>query len=103
MKFNPKQIKRFQMGGEMAPEEVVTEETVTEEVPTEAPEQQDPMMMLAQASMQALQNQDCNMAMQVCQAFLQLIQQAQQQAAPVNQGEPVFAKNGAKLVRRIRK
>lgn len=101
MKFNPKKlaVKKFQMGGEMAPEEVMTEETV-EEAPA-AQQQQDPIMMIAQAAMQALQSQDCQMAMQVCQAFLQLVQQTQQ--APTDQGEPVFAKNGAKLVRRIRK
>lgn len=55
-------------------------------------------------AVQAVQNQDCNMAMQECRTFIQLVQQAsgQQQAAQQEQGEPVFAKGG-RLIRRIRK
>jgi len=51
--------------------------------------------------MQALQSQDCQAAMQVCQIFLQLIEQAQGGggAAPAPQGEPVYRRGGI-LVRR---
>ena len=62
---------------------------------------EDPLMQIAQMAAQALQTQDCNMAMQVCEAFIQLIQQAQGPAAEsAPQGEPVFAKGG-KLLKRI--
>ena len=65
-------------------------------------EEQDPIMMLAQMSAQALQAQDCQMAMQVCQAFLEIVQQMQGGAPEEPQGEPVFRKGGS-LVRRIKK
>lgn len=101
MKFIPK----FQMGGPM-PAEAPVEEAPVEEAPAAPEEQggQDPLMMIAQAAAQALQSQDCQMAMQVCQAFLQLIQQAQGGApAPAEEpGTPVFGKGGV-LKRRIKK
>lgn len=108
MKITPKNpVKKFQMGGPVqgAPvdEQPVAEEAVQEQqaVPQQGQEQ-DPIMILAQMSAQALQNQDCQMAMQVCQAFIQLIQQAQGGAPQQPQGEPVFKKGGI-LVRRIKK
>lgn len=67
--------------------------------------EQDPIMQLAQMAAQAIQSKDCQSAMQVCQAFLQLIQQQSQGQAPEQQapeGEPVYRKGG-KLVGRIRK
>lgn len=64
--------------------------------------EQDPIMMLAQMSAQAIQSQDCQMAMQVCQAFLEIVQQMQGGAPEEPQGEPVFRKGGT-LVRRIKK
>lgn len=60
----------------------------------------DPIMEIANMMVQALQNGDCNLAMQSCEAFLALIQQTQGGApAPAPAGEPVF-KKGGKLVRR---
>ena len=111
MKVTPKNFKarKFQMGGTMEQEAPVEEPMQGGEAPVEEPApaeggQEDPMMMLAQMSAQALQNQDCQMAMQVCQAFLEILQQMQGGAPEQPQGEPVFAKNGAKLrvVRRIK-
>lgn len=58
-------------------------------------QQEDPIMMLAQMAAQALQNNDGQMALQVCQGFLQLVQQmagGAEQGAP--QGEPVYRKGG---------
>ena len=87
------------------------EEPMTEEAPMEgaAPEEvpqegggEDPLMMLAQGAMQAIQTGDCNIAMQVCQGLIQLLQQMQGGAPEEPQGEPVFRKGGV-LVRRIRK
>ncbi len=96
--------RKFQEGGQMAPET----EAPVDEVPVgqaqEAPQEQDPMMVMAQTAMQALQNNDCQAAMQVCEMFIQLIQEAQgrapQQEEP--QGEPVY-RAGGKLAYRIRK
>ena len=93
MKITPKNVKKFQMGGQMAPENAAPE--AAQEQTT-----QDPLVQLAQMAAQALQSQDCNMAMQVCRAFIEIAQQA---AAPQEApGEPVFAKGG-KLLRRMQK
>lgn len=104
IKLKNSKVQKFQMGGPMQS----TEEPVqTGEMPMQeqAPEQeveQDPIAMLAQMSAQAIQSQDCQMAMQVCQAFLEIIQQMQGGAPEEPQGEPVFRKGGV-LVRRIKK
>lgn len=99
------------MGGPVGPEAPVEEPMAAPAgggVPPEAapaPEQgggQDPIMMLAQMSAQALQSQDCQLAMQVCQAFIEIVQQMQGGAPEEPQGEPVFRKGGI-LVRRIKK
>ena len=97
-------VKKFQDGGAVAPE------TEGQEMPQEgAPqeeqgEQEDPLMQIAQMAAQALQSQDCQAAMQVCEAFMQIVQQAQggapQEEAP--QGEPVYRRGGT-LVKRIKK
>lgn len=82
-------IKKFQEGG-----------AAPTAAPTGAPagSEQDPIQMLAEMAMQALQGQDCQMAMQVCEGFVALIQQAMGGGqAPVGQapeGEPVFKKGG---------
>ena len=95
MKFRP--INKFQEGGEIPEEQIPVEEQGA------APAQQggeDPLMQVAQIAVQALQNKDCNAAMQVCQIFLQMVQQMGQQNAPEQpKGEPVFRKGGI-LVRR---
>ena len=108
MKITPKNsVRKYQMGGPVGSEAPVEEPTVEGGAPVEetAPEQggeQDPIMMLAQMSAQALQSQDCQMAMQVCQAFMEIVQQMQGGAPEEPQGEPVFRKGGI-LVRRIKK
>ena len=109
IKLKNSKVQKFQMGGPM-PQEAPVEEPVQEgsaPIQEQAPEQegqQDPMMMLAQMSAQALQSQDCQIAMQVCQAFLEIMQQMQGGAPEEPQGEPIFARNGAKLrvIKRIR-
>lgn len=65
-------------------------------MPVEAPQQGgDPMQMLVEAAMAAVQNQDPNMAMEVCMMLLELVGAAPGQA-PVGepQGQPVFRKGG---------
>lgn len=92
--------RKFQTGGAM-PAEQAAPETTTEQAPVENQEQ-DPIMMLAQAAAQALQNQDCEVAMSVCQAFLEIVQQMQGGAPAEAPAEPVY-RAGGKLVRRISK
>ena len=109
MKITPKSqgTRKFQVGGTMPAGVPAEEPTVNGGAPVDetAPNQgaeQDPIMVLAQMSAQAIQSQDCQMAMQVCQAFLEIVQQMQGGAPEEPQGEPVFRKGGT-LVRRIKK
>lgn len=108
-------INRYQQGGPMpAPEggEPMPPEAggapAPEGVPAPGGEAGgDPIMAIAQGAAQALQTQDCNIAMQVCQMFLSLVQGAAQGGAPEAgggpaAGEPVF-KKGGKLCKRIPK
>ena len=92
MKIESK-VKKFQQGGEMP------QGAPTEGVPMEAsaPEQ-DPMAQILQVAAQAVQTQNCEAAMAVCQALMQI---AQGGAAPEQapQEEPTFARKGAKLIR----
>ena len=95
---------KFQEGGAIPPQEAPTGAPEAGGAPA-GPEAggQDPLMQLVQMSMQALQSQDCQAAMAVCQAFVQLAQQqggAEQQPEP--QGEPVY-KKGGKFARLIKK
>lgn len=94
-------IKKFQEGGAMPPQGAPqgAEQGAPEEQGAGA--EQDPMAMLLQAAAQALQNQDCNMAVQVCQVLVQMAQQGQG-GAPEEAGQPVYRKGG-RLVRRIKK
>ena len=77
-------IKKFQQGG-MAPEAVPASVPASE---------QDPMTQLVEMAMAALEGQDPNLAMQVCQMLLELVGATQ---APAQQ--PVF-KKGGKLIRK---
>jgi len=76
---------------------------------------QDPVMQLAQLAQQALQSQDCQAALAVCQGFMSLVQSAQggggaspadgSGGAPAGAGapqggQPVYRKGG-RLVRRV--
>ena len=89
---------KFQAGGPM---------------PAGAPDQapqggEDPTAMLLQAAQQAIQGQDCQIAMQVCQMLIEALggggspqEAAPQEAAPAPaEGEPVY-RRGGRLVRRI--
>lgn len=90
-------IKKYQMGGEMPAQP--TEATMAAPAEQSA---QDPIMQIASMMAHALQTGDCNIAMQACEAFLMLLQQASapapMEAAP--QGQPVFKKGGKIVSRR---
>jgi hypothetical protein len=68
---------------------------------------EDPMAMLMQGAQQAVEAQDCEIAIQVCQMLLELAgggapaEAAPAEAAPAPaEGEPVY-RRGGRLVRRI--
>ena len=69
---------------------------------------EDPMAMLMQGAQQAVEAQDCQIAMQVCQMLLELAGggAAPAEATPAEavpapaEGEPVY-RRGGRLVRRI--
>lgn len=102
MKIN-NQVKFLQEGGPMgAP---AMEGAPVEQNAAPAGGGEDPIMMIAQMAAQALQNNDGEMALQVCQAFLELVQQMSGEGggAPAQpQGEPVYRKGG-KIAYRINK
>lgn len=103
MQFTPKtSVKKFQQGGPMEQETPTTDQEMPAEGTQEAPAgaEQNPLIMLAEGAMQALQSQDCQIAFQVCQGLMQLVQQAQAPQEGMN--EPVF-RDGGVIVRRIKK
>ena len=95
-------VRFLQEGGQMMPEPSATPTGAPTENANAPQEENDPLLVLAQMAAQALQNNDGQMALEVCQGFLQLIQQMSGESAEsAPQGEPVYAKGG-KLVRRIK-
>lgn len=79
--------------------------------PAQAPQGgEDPTAMLLQGAQQAVQGQDCEMAMQVCQMLIEALgggggpqEAAPQEAAPApEQSEPIY-RRGGRLIRRISK
>lgn len=107
MKISSKleKVSKFQMGGAAPAPEAAT--APAPEQGGQGPEQggaqdagNDPMMQILQVAAQAVQSQNCEAAMAVCQGLLDLVAQAQGGApAEAPQEEPTFARNGAKLVR----
>ena len=102
MKIEEK-FKKFQQGG-AAPQPGAEQAggAPAEGAPAEgdAPAEggQDPMAQILQVAAQAVQTQNCEAAMAVCQALMQIAQGgAAQEQAP--QEEPTFARKGARLVR----
>ena len=85
-------IKKFQEGGAAPAPEAA------------APQQggEDPTAMLMQGAQQAVQNQDCQIAIQVCQMVLEMLGGAPAEAGGAPQSEPVY-RRGGRLVRRIQK
>lgn len=90
-------IRKFQEGGPVQGPE-------TSAAPAEAaPEGGDPAAQILEAAMAALQNQDCNLAMQVLQALVQMLGGGAPEGPAAPEGQaPVFRKGG-KLAGWIRK
>lgn len=105
IKFRNSNFRKFQEGGAM---EAPVQESVpvgAEEAPVaEAPVDPTEMLMqLAQMAAQALQTQDANMAMEVCNGLVEFVQILQGQATPQEApAEPVYRRGGV-LVKRIKK
>lgn len=93
MKFIDNKVKKLQQGGPV--------EAPAPAQPAPAP--QDPMEQLIMAAVQALETQDPNLAMQVCQMLVELAQggPAQPEVGAAPAGQAVFAKGG-KLLRRVK-
>lgn len=90
--YNPEKfgVKFLQEGGEISqPQEAPMQE---------APAQEDPMMQLIQAAAQAVQTNDANLALQVCNQLVQLASGGNEQPPQEAPGEPVYRKGG-RLVR----
>ena len=92
-------IKKFQEGGAAPAPEAATPQQGGE----------DPTAMLMQGAQQAVQNQDCQIAIQVCQMVLEMLggggapeQGGAPESAPVSEGQPVY-RRGGRLVRYIKK
>lgn len=92
-------IKKFQEGGAAPAPEAA------------APQQgsEDPTAMLMQGAQQAVQNQDCQIAIQVCQMVLEMLggggtpaEAGGAEAGGAPQSEPVY-RRGGRLIRRIQK
>ena len=85
-------IKKFQEGGAAPAPEAA------------APQQggEDPTAMLMQGAQQAVQNQDCQIAIQVCQMVLEMLGAPAGGPKAAPQSEPVY-RRGGRPVRKIQK
>lgn len=91
-------LPKFQEGGEMAaPAEAAPAEGAEGGAPAGG---EDPMQQILQAAAQAVQTQDAQLALQVCQALVEMAGGGAPQEAPAEQ--PVYRKGG-KLVGWIKK
>lgn len=88
----------LQEGGEMIPP--ADGGTESAGAPAAAPAEGggDPMQQLLMACQQAVESQDCNLAMQVCQALMQMAGGGGEPAPQEAPGEPVY-RMGGKLSR----
>ncbi len=96
--------RKFQEGGAMPAEAAPVEGAEGAPMGPEGAPQgggEDPLMQILQVAAQALQSQDCQAAMAVCQALIELAQGGAGAGAPAEAApeEPTFARQGAKLVR----
>lgn len=104
MKIESK-VKKYQQGGPM-PAEATAPAPAPAEGGNMAPTEpgaddmgSNPMEQILAAAQQAVQTQNCEAAMMVCQALLEIVAQAQGGPQSAPQEEPTFARNGAKIVR----
>ena len=108
MKISQKIVKKFQEGGPMPAGEPAGAPPMEGAPEQGAAPEADPIMQIAELAMQALQSQDCQAAMAVCEGFVSLLQgppDAGGGMAPAGggapEGAPVF-KKGGKLAKRMK-
>lgn len=99
MKISENLIKKLQDGGQMSAEPTPTPAPE----PTAAPAAQgeggqNPVAMIIEAAIQALQANDGQLALQVCAALVNTAQQQMNGGQEPVPAEPVMAKRGGKLV-----
>lgn len=110
MKISNKIVTKFQEGGAVPagpPAGGAPAPAPAPEGGAPAPEGEgggDPIMQMAEIAMQALETQDCQAAMAVCEAFISMLQPeagaAPAGGAPAPEGAPVFKKGGILVARR---
>lgn len=93
-------IRKFQEGGPVPGPEAAPEKAAPAEA---APEGGDPTAQILEAAMAALQNQDCNLAMQVLQAIVQMLGGGAPEGPAAPEGQAPVFKKGGKLAGWIRK
>lgn len=98
-KVKDERFVKFMQEGGVAPEAAPVEEAPAAPEQGGSPEEQ-----LLMACQQALQTQDCNLAMQVCQAILQMMGGGAEEAAPAApEGQQPVYKKGGKLSKWVSK
>ena len=95
MKISENLIKKLQDGGQMSAEPA-PESTAAPAAQGEGG--QDPVAMIIEAAIQALQANDGQLALQVCAALVNTAQQQMNGGQEPVPAEPVMAKRGGKLV-----
>lgn len=100
MKISENLIKKLQDGGQMSAEPTpAPEPTAAPAAPAAQGEGgQDPVAMIIEAAIQALQANDGQLALQVCAALANTAQQQMNGGQEPVPAEPVMAKRGGKLV-----
>ena len=97
-KVNDERFVKFLQEGGVAPEAAPEEAPATPEQGGGSPEEQ-----IIQAAMQAVQTQDGQLALQVCQALVEMSGAGAQQAPSAPEGQAPVYKKGGKLSRWISK
>lgn len=100
MKLSNKITKHQEGGAVAAPAPTQDPNAAPQGAPAGGGEQ-DPVTQLVQMAQEALQSQNCEAAMAVCDGLLSILSQGQAEggAAPEAQGAPVYRKGGV-LIRR---
>ena len=97
-KVKDERFVKFMQEGGVAPEAAPVEEAPAAPEQGGSPEEQ-----IIMACQQAVQTQDCQLAMQVCQAVLQMLGGAPQKAPAAPEGQAPVYKKGGKLSKWISK
>ena len=102
MKIEDKKLKKLQEGGEIPAGASAPEAAPA---PEQAPEQGgDPLEQIVMAAAQAVQTQDAQLALQVCQALVELAGGGGEQPSPAApEGQAPVYKKGGKLSKWVSK